>query len=713
MPTLRAVLIAAAIVGGTGTTVGCASHGLVAPDAPLGRVIIYRNGVAYFEREASVQDELTLEVPRDRVDDFLKSLTVVDTATGKSLPISYPTTRTTSGSSIRMRIALPHGRRDVRIAYVTESPAWKPSYRIVLDEPGEATLQSWAIVDNVSGETWKRVVVGVGTTSALSFRYDLHSVQMVEREAIDGGTRLAHAPPEGGSPYSVEGTSVRVLADLDTAAVEAVASPKPTAIRDSAGISLAGTTAAESKYTVEGAKVPDNFGSVAVPRSFGATVSAPAKTPTPKRTTPPREKMGVATLAAELKNGGQRVRIEGYAIPGETDRARAALRRANTLRESLVEQGIDARRIDVVGHDALAPSSGKVVRVVAVDDEVTPVQARTDDNEDGPAGSALFVSDGPMTLEAGHSAMVTLFEERTAAERVYLYDPISTRGSKRFAFDAVRIRNPTADTLDTGPITVYAKNRFLGEGLTEPVPPGATAIVPFGLDRSIVIEPRVDTREEIELLRKIERGIATTEMQRIRRTELEIANRGPTDAKLFVRHHVPSGWTLKEPPEGMEQMRGDTLVPITVPANGSARLELEETMPITTAIDIRSASGSRALEVFLAAGRVDPELRKDLEAIVRARRELRNVEDKLESRAGQMLGLRTRVDEVTDQLVALRKVGRAQALSGDLAKRARQLGAKLDELAAEVTSLETQRLERSIELSNLVAEMSLDRDLPR
>ena len=45
----------------------------------LGRVVIYRNGVAYYERRATVSDgELTVRVPRERVDDFLKSLTVVD-----------------------------------------------------------------------------------------------------------------------------------------------------------------------------------------------------------------------------------------------------------------------------------------------------------------------------------------------------------------------------------------------------------------------------------------------------------------------------------------------------------------------------------------------------------------------------------------------------------------------------------------------------------
>ena len=48
-------------------------------DVALGRVVIYRNGVAFYERRATVYGGmLTVSVPRDRVDDFLKSLTVVD-----------------------------------------------------------------------------------------------------------------------------------------------------------------------------------------------------------------------------------------------------------------------------------------------------------------------------------------------------------------------------------------------------------------------------------------------------------------------------------------------------------------------------------------------------------------------------------------------------------------------------------------------------------
>ena len=744
MPNVRALLVACAIAGALGTTAGCAGRqrAVEVPDAALGRVIIYRNGVAYFERKAVVEGELTLNVPRERVDDFLKSLTVTDAKTGESLPISYPTRRQ-SGEWIQMRIALPPGRREVRLAYVTESPAWKPSYRVILDRTGKARLQSWAIVDNISGEAWEKVEVGVGSTSALSFRYDLHSVQVVQRETIDGATKIAQAPPKGGSPYGVDKGVVRVIGEVGDQEIAnvpvgsagrdfaQVVEVSPAASKDASGISLAGATAAESKYTVEGANVNNpSFGGTSFTyggKTYGASGGggrgrnrragkaaqrkpasrkAESRNIVTAKTPPPPPPSGLDRLSAQLQKNKQRVVVQGYALREDTDRPTAALRRANTVREALIARGIAADRIDVVGQADLAESPGKSVQVIAAETPTKPSQARTED--DGkPRGSAHFMAAGPMTIEAGHSAMVTLFDSQTDAERVYLYDPVSARGSKSFAFNAVRLDNPSDHTLDSGPITVYAKKRFLGEGLTEPIPPKSSAIVPFGLDKSIVVRPDLETTEEIESLQKIEHGIATTETQRIRTTRLEIANRGQRTAEVFVRHRVASGWSLKDPPKGLQRMRGDVLVPVTVGAGETVKLSLQESMPITTAIDLRSPKGLEAVEVYLKKGKVEGELEKDLEAVLAARRELADTASKLASRQEHLYGLRTRVNELTIQLVALRKVSRAQSLSGHLAKRARQLGNRLDKVAAEVTDLQTKHLKQRIELNNLVAELTL------
>src|SRR6476659_6369661 len=172
-------------------------------DVALGRVVVYRNGVAFYEREAQVVGgHLQVKVPRDRVDDFLKSLTVVDAHTGNPVPVSFPRQEGDDGGNVSMSLELPtNAPADLKLTYVTEAPAWKPSYRIVVGQNDKVMLEGWAIVDNTSGEDWKNVLVGVGSSSALSFRFDLWSVRQVQRETLHADESFAVAPPNGVSPY--------------------------------------------------------------------------------------------------------------------------------------------------------------------------------------------------------------------------------------------------------------------------------------------------------------------------------------------------------------------------------------------------------------------------------------------------------------------------------------------------------------------------------
>src|SRR3954462_6376924 len=61
-------------------------------DAALGRVVVYRNGVAYFERRAIVHgDRFALEVPAERLDDFFELVRGGGAGRGNGVPVSFPT----------------------------------------------------------------------------------------------------------------------------------------------------------------------------------------------------------------------------------------------------------------------------------------------------------------------------------------------------------------------------------------------------------------------------------------------------------------------------------------------------------------------------------------------------------------------------------------------------------------------------------------------
>ena len=65
-----------------------------ADDLKLTRAILYQNGVGYFERRGKiVGDRLTVRIRADQVNDFLKSLTVIDSSKGKAVSVSLPLDR--------------------------------------------------------------------------------------------------------------------------------------------------------------------------------------------------------------------------------------------------------------------------------------------------------------------------------------------------------------------------------------------------------------------------------------------------------------------------------------------------------------------------------------------------------------------------------------------------------------------------------------------
>ncbi len=673
---------------GTGAF-GCASARVAAPPihtaAALGRVVVYRNGVAYFERHATVKgNKLTLEVPGQRLDDFLKSLTVEDTETGNLVPISFPTLDD-QDDEVSIELELPKdGTHELKITYVTESPSWKPSYRLEFRGAKPAKLEAWAVVHNVSGEDWKHVAVGVGSTSALSFKYDLRSVHFVDRETLSDETALGVAPPTGGSPYQVAKKEVELLGAVKR---KAPAPPPSVAQVPAEQLEREGRGHATS---APAPKVAASMGAGQVRGGMGANDG------------------GMSAVAERARSTKQKIRVEGYAKPEDADRKSASLANANQVRDDLIKDGVPADQIEVVGTGQA--SAGDTARVLAVAGEAAPTQA-SGGSPDEPLGDAYFLTQVPLDVAKDHSAMVNVLSSDVHAEPVYLYDPLSARGSKKFAFRAVLFENPTEHTLDPGPVTVYADGQFLGEGLSDPIQPKSRAFVPFSLDKKVLIETKDGTREEIERLVTAERGVLTTEARRFRTTELSLVNRGLAPAVVYVRHAVADGYSLELPKEGVEKFRDAYLIPVKIPANAAATLKIEEATPIRKSVDIRTQPGIAELALFLqaSAARLEPGTLAALRQVVELNRAMAELEAKRETAVLQSETYRERIDELDAQLVSLRRVAQAQVLSKNLAQKMDELSQRLQKLTLSVADIDGRILAERVTLEDRLAELTLDK----
>ncbi|MEM7206114.1 MAG: DUF4139 domain-containing protein [Planctomycetota bacterium] len=89
------------------------------------------------------------------------------------------------------------GPRELRVGYILETPVWKTSYRLLLDDAGPPVLQGWAIVENRTDEDWNDVELTFVAGSPMSFVMDLYTSYYPPRPVLDVNQGNATvAPPE-------------------------------------------------------------------------------------------------------------------------------------------------------------------------------------------------------------------------------------------------------------------------------------------------------------------------------------------------------------------------------------------------------------------------------------------------------------------------------------------------------------------------------------
>jgi len=699
----------------------------------LGRVVVYRNGVAFYERRATVQGgTLTVSVPRDRVDDFLKSLTVVDAISGDPLPVSIPRDQVTDGNYLVMKLQLPNKNvADVVLTYVTESPSWKPSYRVVVKKTGKVMLEGWAIVDNTSGEDWKGVKVGVGSSSALSFKYDLWSVRTVQRETLASEDKFAIAPPSGISPYggSGQGTAGEaVLTELgddeirkpeghpDNVETPRVAMNEPAPVTGVAAsdesygetLSVESTSSGGGGGRYRPSKKHTNkrvaAASKAAPRPVAATPVAP----------PVNYAQGdtkVRSISGSIINSDKLIVIEGYADSTRAGAESRANDRANLVRNQLIDQGVAPARIKI--EQKIGPGNAERVRVVAQaptaeqQQQTAQAHAKGLDIDAQPVGESHFSSPTAMNVDRGSSAMVSTVKLETDGEVVYLYTPESERGNSMFAFRAVRFKNPTDSTLETGPVTVYGDERFIGEGLTEPVPPKASAVVPYALDRQIVVERNTGEENRLQKIVTIQRGVLTAEVQHIKRQKLQVTNRLNEVAKVYIRHTLEKGWKLLDAPPAYERIGDAHLFEVHLAPGETKTVEIAEATPIERTLDLNADVTLDMMKLWVDAPEGSAELKDQMKKLLAIHHSLIDLTQEQQSLDRRLRDYRERMDELHAQIVTLQAVKTGGDLMTHLKNKMKEISERVQKTTIAMVDTEEKIMLTRVQFQDALAELTL------
>ncbi|HKQ70903.1 MAG TPA: DUF4139 domain-containing protein [Polyangiaceae bacterium] len=645
-------------------SLGCARKPAVSADGlPLRRVVIYRNGVGYFERAGHIEaDKVNFKVKGSEVGDFLATLAVIEkggsSVRSASFPLKVegqdagepeaPLPAEDDDAPVRRRRPTPPAPKkadlnkletvvleldgkehDLQVGYVAETPVWRPSYRLVIEKDG-SNLQAWGIVQNLSGEDWKGVSLSLIAGAPLAFEATLGTPIIPARPTVtDMGEVIASVP--------------RSETSLNQEPMAEPAPPPP--------------SPAEAPGSMADLELSDSAPSRDDKKDSASRSSRPSKTaPAPKA-----GRAAGAMAAGGMPKPAPAMRPMTAAAP-----AAPTVQRANPS----------------------VPRNLSALAAVAME-----------------GGSTRYDIPNAITVPDKNATMVMLLSKHVPGEAIFLFAPdYGVPDSQSHPFRVARFTNKSGGLLERGPIAIFEQGAFLGQGMVDPLPDGATTTVPFALERSLAVETQRDSTEEGARVAKIESGDLTIERDSVSRTRYRVKNGGDKAAKLLVKHPRNTQARLHNPPKGTDDNVGthSALVPVDSAPHAISDLVVDERRSTERLVDWLSQQADDAVRLYMADRRSDAAAVASLRSAWEVRVNLVRAafeRTKLTSEQGE---LQKATEETRRNLKALEKNRTAADLRDQLTQRLAKNSLRLEEITKRLVEVDMRVNEQRVRFTDTV-----------
>jgi hypothetical protein len=314
---------------------------------------------------------------------------------------------------------------------------------------------------------------------------------------------------------------------------------------------------------------------------------------------------------------------------------------------------------------------------------------------------------GPVTIRKNQSALVPILRAEVGIERVSVWN--ERVGGAR-PLRSVWLTNSSGLTLDSGSFTVLEGATFAGEGLLEPIKPGEKRLLSYALDLGVQVEPRRgDDQQRVSRI-QIDRGVAVQHSEQVARRVYTIRNSDATSRTVVVEHPVRPGWTLATGAVPVETSLGAYRFAVPVEAKGVATLVVEERHPLDTNYAISQLTDQQ-VSVFVHDARENVRLSQALRPIQAKKAEIVSISAERNAR-------QTEADKIAEDQKRLREnMAALKGSSGEkelLKRYVAQLNQQEDRIA--VLRRETADLEQKLsvartELAGLIEVLAVDLDV--
>lgn len=703
------------------------------PSLRLQHIVLYQNGLGYFERTGTMTSErLSLRFREREVDDVLKSVVVVEEGLGPNdTPSTVSAMLPRSGRSADLQeptelelVFSPRPKRPVSIAYAVPAAAWKATYRIILptkeQKERQALLQAWALIDNVGDEDWNDVRVTLATGAPLSYASDLRSPTMMQRPELKG----IYGPQSGATgPVYAEHT---VMADRDADGIldqyDACPDERGSGDSDPKQTGCPRLVRVSSSEMVIISQVQFEKGSEVV---------QPASKP-------------IIDEVAQVMNAHPEVmllEIGGHASSDEFVSVDLGMRRARAVQSMLTRLGVASTRLVVRTYGADKPIAANTTdegrkknrrvgfTVMQVDQEgkkggksrmLHPPTVNQESlarvpeatrSVDASSGTYRYEIANAVTLPQKSSALITLINRPMDGDDILLYrpDPAAPQSASH-PFRAAEILNKSDIGLQPGSVSIFSGGTFVGEGVITRLLPGERSLIPYAVDTATNVRASTISLEEPVKIVSLARGLLRVNDRRRFVTSYEITPGHNVPSTLVLRHPRLVGYEPFNLPKDTETLPDAYFIRIPIEPQKTVRIDIEEAKPFEREWVLLTTDGEK-LGLYVRGSTLSAELQKKMDRIVTLRKLLSTTEDKLDRLRQKRADSQERAAELRENIKAIEKTAAADKLRKMLLDRLADVTKQGDEISVEMAKQGDEAAMARAELDDAVRDLVIEESL--
>jgi hypothetical protein len=609
---------------------------------PITRVVLYKHGVGYFEREGPVEGEaaLALTFKQSEVSDVLKSLTVLDLGGGHVASVSYNSTKPLEQLLADVALSIPDQGSlvgllpQIKGARVRVQPAKQGSMG-GLGSPPETDASEGVLlgVDTAERQTadgiTKAVLLSLLTDGGEIRSFDL--LGLGKLEILDAGlrrdldfylrTQLSAKKKDSRTfTFFAQGQgkrTIRLSYTLEAPVWKATyrvllgEEGKPPMVQ---GWAVVDNTQDEDWEDVRLALI------AGLPVSFVHDLYTPRYIRRPvvevKETTgvlPPEVEEGMM-LARQEAGGPEFEEVEVGAFTGASRKMRVSKSMRPQDRRSAVSS--------------------------------TPAQVR-----ERKLGDLFeYEIEHPVTIRRNQSALVPIVLRPFEGRPVLLYNK-ATRAENPMR--CVEFKNTTGLTLEGGPLTVLEGGSYVGEAMLETTKPDDQRLVPYAVELAVTVLDNVDSHDDKVHRVIIRKGTLKAQYTQVRQTTYSFNNKSDAEQTVYLEH--PRGgreWKLLDTPEPHEVTENYWRFRFALPPKKVSKFVVRQQQVLSQQFGLSDVSDQQ-LAYWISQRYLDKATEKLLRKVVELRQQAAGIEAQIARLEKERDGIHAEQKRIRENLGSL------------------------------------------------------------